>query len=1004
MPKSEREASLLEAKLLSALHHPNIVTCYESFTERGRLCIVMDYCAGGDLHQRLKRQKGVLLAEDRILDWFTQMCLGLKHVHDRMVLHRDLKTQNVFMTADGRCKLGDFGVSKVLSGTTQLAQTAVGTPYYLSPEICENKAYDNKSDIWSLGCVLYELCTLQHPFEGASLKLLIVKILRGNYAPVSSRYSRAVRDVIAQMLQRDPARRPSVNEILSRQPFKDMAKRWLDEDVHADEFSHTVIHRKPGSRMAKRTTDTNSKIAGGGVRLSPPRSRPAPYPSGGEGVPTTNKKPSDPPTRPPPSRGGGLIAPSRGGVVTSDANKPSDPKVAFTPPVHRVAAARGGGVPIWAAHAANVARPYEPVPLPSRRDPPHHPNFGRAQSAAAEAARARREAEEINRRRREQALEERRRKLREEEEARMARRKKEDEARAREREEAEKRRAAEREEARREFLRRQAEARANKQRAQADLGNQPVEVEVLVPKQRAVEPSRPSPPRHSAPAAVAAPAGPQATSPAATPQKTPQAATPQKTPQAATPQKTPQAATPQKPPQAATKKRPSPPPSAAPSRRPAPETSSPQSRSSSPPPSQSSSPPRKKPSPDRPDWIAPPAPPAAETKAGPDDEESRNPVGGRVAGFVKVGQVTRECSGIDARRRVWEENKAAAERNRARAEGIPRGGEENKAENKAENKDDTPALPPPRSSAASRTSSPPTRCEPPAVKEPDPRRKVWEENKAAAERNRERAMTDALTAVEGSSNGAPRGDMLGVEVHADANGARVFVDAPTNCVLGATTCEPTELASRLGAMGAPEEGRGGGSPEVDPMAIRAGSALRSGEDDGDDGDGDDDAAAWQLRDVDMTEVETATAHAAPDRDGDAASSDATSAGRRSKSSKSSEDGGLDSTSSLDYDSTFVAPAKFYLDGRTVRLRDVDERSTLPDRVEALRVHLERALGEEKFVRAYRALDNLSESDDEDKVVSSLCDVMGEDISYLGLIHQLLVCEDSMHAANEGVEE
>ena len=967
MPKSEREASLLEAKLLSALHHPNIVTCYESFTERGRLCIVMDYCAGGDLYQRLKRQKGVLLAEDRVLDWFTQMCLGLKHVHDRKVLHRDLKTQNVFMTADGRCKLGDFGVSKVLSGTTQLAQTAVGTPYYLSPEICENKAYDNKSDIWSLGCVLYELCTLQHPFEGASLKLLIVKILRGNYAPVSSRYSRAIRDVIAQMLQRDPARRPSVNEILSRQPFKDMAKRWLDDDVHADEFSHTVIHRKPGSRIAKRVTDPNSKIAGGGVRLSPPRSRPAPYPSGGEGVPTR----PDPPTRPLPSRGGGLIAPSREGqgrVMTSDARKPSDNKVAFTPPVHRVAAARGGGVPIWAAHAANMARPYEPVPLPSRQNPPTHPNFGRAQSAAAEAARARREAEEINRRRREQALEERRRKLREEEEARMARRKKADEARAREREEAEKRRAAEREEARREFLRRQAEARANKQRAQADLGNQPVEVEVLVPKQRAVESVRPSPPRHSAPAAVAAPAGPLATP-------------------------------------AATKKRPSPPPSAAPSRRPAErETSSAAaSQSSSPPPSQSSSPPRKKPSPDRPAWEA-------ETKTGPKpDEESRNPVGGRVAGFVKVGQVTRECSGIDARRRVWEENKAAAERNRARAEGIPTparrlGGEENKGGegNKAENKDDVPALPPPRSSAVSRTSSPSARCEPPAAKEPDPRRKVWEENKAAAERNRERAMTDAVTAVEGV-DGASSGNMLGVEVHADANGARVFVDAPTNCVLGATTCEPTTLASRLGALGAPEEGRGGGSPEVDPMAIRAGSALRSGEDDGDDDDGDDDAGD----DVDMTEVDTATAYAAPDRDGDAASSDATSAGRRSKSSKSSkssEDGGLDSTSSLDHDSTFVAPAKFYLDGRTVMLRDVDERSTLPDRVEALRVHLERALGETKFVRAYRALDNLSESDDEDKVVSSLCDVMGEDISYLGLIHQLLVCEDSMHAANEGVEE
>ena len=151
MPKGEREASLQEAKLLSALHHPNIVTCYESFTERGRLCIVMDFCSGGDLYQRLKAQRGAPLQEAQITDWFTQLLLGLKHVHDRKVLHRDLKTQNVFMTSDGRCKLGDFGVSKVLSGTTQLASTAVGTPYYLSPEICENRAYNHKSDVWSLG-------------------------------------------------------------------------------------------------------------------------------------------------------------------------------------------------------------------------------------------------------------------------------------------------------------------------------------------------------------------------------------------------------------------------------------------------------------------------------------------------------------------------------------------------------------------------------------------------------------------------------------------------------------------------------------------------------------------------------------------------------------------------------------------------------------------------------------------------------------------------------------
>jgi NIMA (never in mitosis gene a)-related kinase len=219
------------------------------------------------------------------------------------------------------------------------------------------------------------------------------------------------------------------------------------------------------------------------------------------------------------------------------------------------------------------------------------------------------------------------------------------------------------------------------------------------------------------------------------------------------------------------------------------------------------------------------------------------------------------------------------------------------------------------------------------------------------------------------------------------------VDAPTGCVLGATTCEPEELAARLGTIISD-----GAEDDDDPMTIRAGSALCSGEDDG-------------RGDVAMTEAETDGV--VPECDG-ATASDATSAeksksGRNAKSSKSNTDGGkhsvanTDSTVSLDHDSTFINPAKFYLDGATVRLNDVDDTSCLSDRVEALRVHLERNLGQEKFVAAYRALDNLNESDDEDKVVGSLCDVMGEDISYLGLIHQLLVCEDSMHAANEGVE-
>jgi NIMA (never in mitosis gene a)-related kinase 1/4/5 len=120
-------------QLLKALKHPNIVSYRESFLTGSSLCIVMDYCSEGDLHAILKRRRGVALPEDTILDWFVQICLAIKHVHDRKILHRDIKMQNIFVASTGLLKLGDFGVSKVLNSTQALAATRVGTPYYLSP-------------------------------------------------------------------------------------------------------------------------------------------------------------------------------------------------------------------------------------------------------------------------------------------------------------------------------------------------------------------------------------------------------------------------------------------------------------------------------------------------------------------------------------------------------------------------------------------------------------------------------------------------------------------------------------------------------------------------------------------------------------------------------------------------------------------------------------------------------------------------------------------------------
>uniref|UniRef100_A0A2K5QRF1 non-specific serine/threonine protein kinase n=1 Tax=Cebus imitator TaxID=2715852 RepID=A0A2K5QRF1_CEBIM len=148
MPIQEKEASKKEVILLAKMKHPNIVAFFNSFQENGRLFIVMEYCDGGDLMKRISRQRGVLFSEDQILSWFVQISLGLKHIHDRKILHRDMdiKTQNIFLSKNGMvAKLGDFGIARVLNNSMELARTSVGTAYYLSPEICQNKPYNNKT-------------------------------------------------------------------------------------------------------------------------------------------------------------------------------------------------------------------------------------------------------------------------------------------------------------------------------------------------------------------------------------------------------------------------------------------------------------------------------------------------------------------------------------------------------------------------------------------------------------------------------------------------------------------------------------------------------------------------------------------------------------------------------------------------------------------------------------------------------------------------------------------
>jgi NIMA (never in mitosis gene a)-related kinase len=138
----------------------------------------------------------------------------MKHVHDRKILHRDLKSQNIFLTKRGIVKLGDFGIARVLSNTKSRAKTVVGTPYYLSPEIIESSPYNFKSDIWSLGVLLYEMCALQPPFNASSLHQLAQKIVSGKFEKVPRQYSLQMNQLITAMLTKEPRRRPNINDIL----------------------------------------------------------------------------------------------------------------------------------------------------------------------------------------------------------------------------------------------------------------------------------------------------------------------------------------------------------------------------------------------------------------------------------------------------------------------------------------------------------------------------------------------------------------------------------------------------------------------------------------------------------------------------------------------------------------------------------------------------------------------------------------------------------------------
>ena len=226
-----------EAEILSSLNNKYIVKYYESFYLSQNIYIVMEYCEKGDLctymSERQKKQKqNYHFDEDFIWRLFIQISLGLYYIHSKKILHRDIKTLNIFLTKDLSGKIGDLGVAKVLEGTNH-AITFIGTPYYVSPEMCQNKPYNEKSDIWALGCILYELITFCHPFTASNQAALFIKILHGNYTPLPENTSKDLVNMVKFILQKNYNKRPSMKDIITSKSFIYHTKRLgLENDLN----------------------------------------------------------------------------------------------------------------------------------------------------------------------------------------------------------------------------------------------------------------------------------------------------------------------------------------------------------------------------------------------------------------------------------------------------------------------------------------------------------------------------------------------------------------------------------------------------------------------------------------------------------------------------------------------------------------------------------------------------------------------------------------------------
>jgi len=215
-----------------------------------------------DLFGRISQSKKnkQFLQESDIWKVFSNIVRGLKSLHDMQILHRDLKSANVFLFKDGSAKLGDLNVSKVSKRGVVYTQT--GTPYYASPEVWKDQPYDSKSDIWSLGCVLYEMMSLRPPFRAQDMKGLYEKVTSGQIGRMPDHFSAEIQKMVYWLLNVNPEQRPTCDNIINSAIFKKKQDFFNDEDSVCSTLMKTIKVPKNLMSLSNRLPEPNYESSG----------------------------------------------------------------------------------------------------------------------------------------------------------------------------------------------------------------------------------------------------------------------------------------------------------------------------------------------------------------------------------------------------------------------------------------------------------------------------------------------------------------------------------------------------------------------------------------------------------------------------------------------------------------------------------------------------------------------------------------------------------------------